>query len=166
MDGSVVFARWHQCASHLISLTSFLGSTQVHIPNGFLIGSALARGRQSLYFTMGRPFPIKIAPIWTPSNAWFLGPTRVRNPNGISIGSAVFAKLTIVTDKLTDRPTDRPHYCVCNNRPHLRSNSMRPNYHYYYKKMTKKNKSVSWQSALDKKNKRNPTRSKFMFYQT
>jgi len=66
------------------------------------------------------PFP-KIAPsqgvIWTPSNRWFLEPTRVHNPNGISIGSAVFAGLTTVTDG----PTDRPRYSICNNMLHLRT---------------------------------------------
>jgi len=45
-------------------------------------------------------------------NTWFLGFTRVRNPKGIIlIGSAVFAGLTIVTD----RQTDRPRYSACNN---------------------------------------------------
>jgi len=46
------------------------------------------------------------------------------NPNGILIGSAVFAWITIVTD----RPTDRPRYSVCSNRTHLRSTgtAMRP----------------------------------------
>jgi len=52
------------------------------------------------------------------SNIFFLGLTRTHNPNGISIGSAVFAGLTIVTDR-TDRQTDRPCYLVCNNRWHL-----------------------------------------------
>ena len=33
------------------------------------------------------------------------GPTRVLNPNGISIGSAVFAGLTSVIDRQTDRQT-------------------------------------------------------------
>jgi len=61
--------------------------------------------------------------IWTPSNTWFRGPTRVHNPNGISIGSAGFAGLTIVTDRQTDRPTNRPRYSVCNNRPHLHCES-------------------------------------------
>ena len=55
------------------------------------------------------PFPLKITPsnwgAWTPSNTWFPGPTRVLNPNGISIGSAVFAGLTSVTDRPTDRQT-------------------------------------------------------------
>jgi len=40
------------------------------------------------------------------STTWFPGPTRVLNPKGISIASAVFAGLTSVTDRLTDRPTD------------------------------------------------------------
>jgi len=53
--------------------------------------------------------PLKIASshggIWTPSNTWSLSPTQVLNPNGISIGSAVFAGLTSVTDRQTDRLT-------------------------------------------------------------
>jgi len=47
-----------------------------------------------------------------PCNTCFPGLTRVHN--GISIGLPVFAGLTIVTD----RPTDRPRYSVCNHRPH------------------------------------------------
>jgi len=43
-----------------------------------------------------------------PSNTRFLGPNRVHPSNGISIGSAVFAELTIVTD--------RQRYFVYNNR--------------------------------------------------
>jgi len=46
-----------------------------------------------------------------------LGPIQADNPNGISIGSVVFAGLTSVTD----RQTDRPHYSVGNNRPRLRT---------------------------------------------
>ena len=41
----------------------------------------------------------------TQYNTCFHGSTRVHNPNGISIGSAVFARLTIVTDRPTNRPT-------------------------------------------------------------
>jgi len=56
------------------------------------------------------PFPLKIAPFsmgesGLPCNTWFPGPTRVTNPNGISISSAVFAGLTSVTDRQTDRQT-------------------------------------------------------------
>jgi len=77
--------------------------------------------RVSLYFTMGRHFPLKIAPshggIWTPSNTWFPGPTRVPNPNYISIGSAVCAGLTSVTD----RPTDHATRSVTTDRIYVRS---------------------------------------------
>jgi len=68
--------------------------------------------RVSLYFTMGRTFfhknlPLSMVGSEPPSkNTWSLGPTQVLNPNGISIGSAVFAGLTSVTDRQTDRPTD------------------------------------------------------------
>jgi len=70
--------------------------------------------------------PLKIEPSHgrsgLPSNTWFLGYTPVlMQPNGISIGSAVLAGLTIVTD----RPTDRPRYSVCNDRPHLASAAIR-----------------------------------------
>jgi len=67
-----------------------------------------AHGRQSLYFIMGRPFPLKIAPSHGASaplsNTWFLKPTRVHNPNGISIGSAVFVRLMIVIYRQTETP--------------------------------------------------------------
>jgi len=44
-------------------------------------------------------------------------------PNGILIGSAVFAKLTNVTN----RQTDRPRYSACSNRPlSLAISAMRP----------------------------------------
>ena len=74
--------------------------------------------RVSLKFTMGFPFPPKNCPFpWggsgPPSNTLFPGRTKVLNPNSILIGSAVFAGLTTVTD----RQTDRPHYLVGNNRP-------------------------------------------------
>jgi len=40
------------------------------------------------------------------SNALFLGSTRIHSLKGISIGSTVFAGLTIVTDRQTDRLAD------------------------------------------------------------
>jgi len=48
------------------------------------------------------PFP---RGIWTPSNTWFLGPTPVHNPKGILISSAIFAGITIVTDRQTNIQT-------------------------------------------------------------
>ena len=53
-------------------------------------------------------------------------PTPV-SPHGISIGSAVFAGLTNVTHRHTDRQTDRPRYSVGNNRPRLATAAVRPN---------------------------------------
>ena len=83
--------------------------------------------RVSVYFAMGRPppqnFPFSWG-IWTPPNTWFLRSTQVLNPNGILIGWAIFAGLTT----LTDRQTDRPRYSVGNNMPHLcNSTAIRPN---------------------------------------
>jgi len=42
-------------------------------------------------------------------------------PNCMSIGSYV-----LQTDRHTNRHTDRPHYSVCSNRPHLAIVAMRP----------------------------------------
>ena len=52
---------------------------------------------------------------------------RVSTPNLDSIGSAIFAGLTNVNNRQTDRHTDRPRYSVCSNRPHLAVAAMRPN---------------------------------------
>ena len=65
----------------------------------------------SLYFTIGRPFLLKVAPSHGVSgpvtNTCYPGPTRVLNTNGISIRSSVFVGLTSVTDRPTDRQTDQ-----------------------------------------------------------
>jgi len=62
---------------------------------------------------------------WLPFNACFLGPTRATAPHGISIGSAVFAGLRNVTNRQTDKQSNRPRYSVCSNRP-LLLDAMRP----------------------------------------
>jgi len=138
-----------------------------------------ARGRVSLYLTMSRPFPFKIAPSHggsePPPNTWFLGLMLSPQANGISNGSAALAQLTaecpytlqwaahprqncsfpcrdlnphLVNGSLgppqswtqtasrsvqpfpqdsllwqTDIQSDRPHYLVCNHRPHLHRES-------------------------------------------
>jgi len=90
--------------------------------------------RESLYFTVPLLFPSKLplhSRIWTPSNTRCLGLIRVHNPNNISIALAVFAWLTIVTD--------RPTYSVCNNGPH----------HYgFLRKFTKRE---NWTSLINGK---------------
>ena len=113
---------WTRCK------TRFLRPIGAHIPNGISIGSAVSAQMTAecpctLQWDAPSPPPLKIAPshggIQTPSNTWFPGPTRVLKPNGISIGSAVFAGLTNVTDRQTNRQTTL--YSVGNNRPHLRT---------------------------------------------
>jgi len=103
------------------SNTWCLGPIQAHNRNCISIGSAVfAQTTQSVPILYnGTPLPLKIVPSYAgsgpPSSTWFSGRTRVLNPNGISIGSAVFAGLTSVTD----RQTDRPRYLAGNNMPHL-----------------------------------------------
>jgi len=87
------------------------------------------RGPQSVpTLYNGTPLPLKIAPSYggsgSPSNTWFLGLTRALIPNGISIGEAVFAELTSVTDRQTDRP--RYTRSVTTGRIYVRSTAMRP----------------------------------------
>jgi len=63
-----------------------------------------------------RPLPLKTAPLICASIECMV-PWAHASPllKEISIGSAIFAGLKIVTD----RQADRPHYSICNNRPHL-----------------------------------------------
>jgi len=89
----------------------FLGPVCAHNLNGITIGSAVfTQVTAECPYTLQQnaSFPLKISlshgGIWTPSNTWFPGPTWVLNPNAISIGSVVFAGLTNVTDRQTDRP--------------------------------------------------------------
>jgi len=88
------------------------------------IGSAvLAQGTAECPYTLQwdalspAKLPLPIRGSGLPSNTWFLGPSRVLNPNGISISAAIFAGITSVTDRLTDRQC----YSVGNNRPHVRT---------------------------------------------
>jgi len=49
---------------------------------------------------------------------WTLQLIRVNIPNGITIGPAAIAELIAMTNRLTDRQTDRSHNSVCSNRLH------------------------------------------------
>ena len=80
---------------------------------------------------MGRPFSPKNLPLpmgesGPPSNTWFSGPTQVLDPEGSLIGAAVFAGLTSVTDRQTDRPTDHATRSVRVGRIYVRGTAMRP----------------------------------------
>ena len=101
--------------------------TEVHTTNGISIGSAVfctAHGRESLYFTMGRPFPLKIARLHEgfgpPSNTWFLESIKEKS---ILIDSAICAERTMMTDRPTDRP--RATLSVTTGRTYVRSTAMR-----------------------------------------
>jgi len=93
-------------------------------PNGISVGSAV-------FAQLNADCPYTLQ--WTAlprlgsSTTWFLGPTGVLNPNGISIGSAVFAGLTTVSDRWTERLTDRATRCVTIGRIYVHSTAMRPN---------------------------------------
>jgi len=76
MDDSIVFARRHQCAPP--SNKCFLGTTQVHNPNGISIGSAVfAQLTADCPYTSQRAVlssqhcPVALW-IWTPSNTYRL----------------------------------------------------------------------------------------------
>jgi len=121
MGGSVVFARWRQCATwahwrHPANMIELVhpSAHQSPQPTQLLLPSAhpsaqpkrqikrlssfcTAHSRKFLYFTMGDPFP-KIAPFHggsePPSNSWFLGSFWDHNPNSMTIDLAVFAQVT------------------------------------------------------------------------
>ena len=92
----------------------FLRTIQVHNSNNKSIGSAvfaqmIAEYPYSILYN-GTRFPPQNCPIPVkgsrpPSNTWFPCATRVLNPNGTWVGSAVFAGLTSVKDRQTDRQT-------------------------------------------------------------
>ena len=60
MDGSIVFVRWRQCASHPTHAS--LGPPDSISQMGYRLVQPFltAHGRRSLYFTIGRPFPPKL----------------------------------------------------------------------------------------------------------
>ena len=56
-----------------------------------------------------------------------LGPPQALNPSGISISSAVFAELTSVTDRQTDRPTHHTAQSVTTGCIYINTTPMPPN---------------------------------------
>jgi len=111
VDGSIVFARWHQCAHP--SNTCFLGTTRVHIPNGIWISTAAfaqLTGESPYTLQRATPFPPQNFPFTRDPDPHLthgsLGPPESQRRIGISTGSAVTAEFTIMTDRPTDRQTD------------------------------------------------------------
>jgi len=110
MDGSIKFARLHQCApqSHTCSLDPPDSTSKITSPS---VQPLLHSSRQSVPILYNGPsLPPQKLPlcrgIWIPSNTCFIRPTQVHNPNCISIDSVVFAGLTMwQTDWQTDHTT-------------------------------------------------------------
>jgi len=121
MDSAVVFATWCRCAVLSNDPPESTSPTTSQLVQLVLHSSP---PRVLVVYSGPFLFPLEIASSHglsgPPSNTCFLGLTRVHNSNGMSISSAVFAELTILTD--------RPCYSVCNNGPHpCNSTAMQPN---------------------------------------
>ena len=97
LDGSVVFARWRQCAP--TSDMCFLRPIWVYVTASRLVHPFLHRSPQCSHtLQMGRSSPLKTSPsnggIWTPHlTHGSLGPPESSN-QALSISSDVFAQLT------------------------------------------------------------------------
>jgi len=102
---SIVFDRWRQCTPsfstpHSVSAPYRCCPLLSRFEYIDMSGHIMCR---PLFYPQNSLFPREDH--WTPSNTWFLWPTGVKILNGILIGSAVFAGLTIVTARQTERQT-------------------------------------------------------------
>jgi len=110
------------------SNTWFLWPIRDHNPNGIHICSAVfAQMTVECPYTLqwDAHSPPKICRFqWGDLEAHLIhgspGPPK-SSTQMAAVGAAVFAGLTSVTDRQTNRQTDRPHYSVGKNRPHLRT---------------------------------------------
>jgi len=114
MYGSIISTCWCQCPPHLIHASLGPPESTPQIVSWSVQPFFPQLTTDSAYTLQCTTLScLKIVPshkgIWDldPSNRWFIGPTQVLNPSGILIGSAVFAGLTIMTDRQTDKHTDR-----------------------------------------------------------
>jgi len=111
-DGSVVFTRWRQCAPHLVHPNRYPHRSDS------ACAESLWTYRPSIVsgHALGRPiFALKIAHSHVRSGPSSNTCFRVHMPYGMLIGSAVFAQLTVLTYRLTDRQTDHAYSAVSNN---------------------------------------------------
>jgi len=108
MDGSVVFARWRQCAPYIQKAKKWLPrqrplrcevsaiseicrpTTQTPLHNQLpIVAIVLTKPVIAILIPKLVAVATYLSTCGFPSNTWFLGPIRAHNPNGISIGSAV-----------------------------------------------------------------------------
>jgi len=129
MDGSMIFARWRQCAPHLYGLPCAHPSPQ---PKRHLhrFSHFCTAHRTVSHFTMALLFPSKVQNcplpwgIWTPIEYMVPWAHPSPQPKRHLDRLSRFCRATV-----TDRPSVKPRYSVGNSRPHLRirSTAMRPN---------------------------------------
>jgi len=113
-----IFARWRQCAPP--------SSTPQSASAPYQCCHLLSRCKNINYQTCPGMYwagPFRVCRSGHQSSTRFLGTIRVHNQNGISIGSAIFAGLTIITD----RQTIGQAISICSNKPHLATAAMWPN---------------------------------------
>jgi len=134
-DGSVVFTRWCQCAlpwghgGHIVATwwmwlnLCFLGPTWVHNPNSKSIGSAIfaqltAESHNTLQWaplSPKLPFPVGVSGPHLAHGS--VGPLESSNQMA-SRSDQPFLQVSLAWQ--THSSTDRPHYWVGNDMPHLR----------------------------------------------
>jgi len=132
MDGSVVFARFHQCAPHLIHASLAHPNPQPKQHLDRFSHFCTAHGRASVYFTMGRPSPSKLTiPMGdldpnlihgslSPIESWTQTASR-------SVQPFLHSSLLWQTDWQTVRPTQHATRSVTVGHIYVRSTAMRPN---------------------------------------
>jgi len=155
-DLSVVFSRWRQCAPHLIHGSQ--GQPEYTYETAFRSVWLLCRihRRESLYFTLGRPFPLNIAPfhggsgpvcdistlvlisfgmcyVWLHTRSYVLYYSVLSWFGGPTESTSQMASRSVqpLLQCSWSWQTDRLRYSVCNNRPHQWCTATRPNNNNY-----------------------------------
>jgi len=109
----------------------FLWPTRIHNPNSISIGSAVFAGlKVDCPYTLqwAETFPFKTGLPWGSGPHLTDGSLRPPEPITHRTSQSVHPFLQDSNcDRQTDRQTYRPHYSVCNKRPHLAYAAMWPN---------------------------------------
>jgi len=125
MDGSLIFARWRQCAPHLVQPNWHPHRTGSAPAESLWVYQLPAR---HVRYVLSQPLspsklPLQCVGISTPSNTRFLDPPEsTLKPHHDQFGR--FCRLMVMTNRQTDRET---MYSMCSNRPHLASALMQLN---------------------------------------
>jgi len=126
MDGSIVFARWQQCAPHLIILPWIHPSPQPKRQLNWFSSFCTVHDSQSTYITMGRPSPPQNCPSWVDLDSHLIHGSSGPPESIIQTASQSVQRFLQASQS---SQTDRSRHSICNNRPHLRSTVMWPKNH-------------------------------------